>query len=210
MNIAFIEPASKQAVFFYEISKYFPSNIYPVFMSSNPKVISRLRKIGANVLDLDKLRPSKEVPSIAEIEASKGPLIRMKFVGDRKVEERAFFVYRRLSRIIDELSISFIVVWGGTGLETSIASHLISKKERGGTIFCQNGYFPQTIQVDTEGSNYWSSITPKIETEIEKLTFDNNFYEELMRVISNYKKGENIIDFDPPYNHCYMQFQNLL
>lgn len=150
--------------FVWQLSKYLAERGYePHFASFLPREQLWLRKnsIRANPANVYGVRnyPIREnVFDAREIDEILGFAIQ-KSGGKRRVwEERLLRVASVLSDLLDSHDFNAAVIWNGEDFTGKALANLA--RRRGiKTVFCENGYFPNTLQVDLQGVNVHSSVT---------------------------------------------------
>jgi capsular polysaccharide export protein len=67
----------------------------------------------------------------------------------------------RIEAFLESSRVQAIMVWNGAPLAAALAT-VLARRRGMPVLFCENGYLPGTMQIDTQGVNYWSSHTPAI------------------------------------------------
>jgi len=67
----------------------------------------------------------------------------------------------RIEAFYESSRIQAVMVWNGAPLAACLATALARRRGMP-VLFCENGYLPGTMQIDSQGVNYWNSHTPAI------------------------------------------------
>lgn len=150
--ILFVSPPRRVVQFFAETAKH--CGLDWRYFSIKPPVRSILRQLGVSCLPLSgRLDAVQNAAARVELPGYKR--------GERLVGRRALIQQRvaaTLTHAIDEQKIEALFIWNGAGLIGATAAGIA--RARGlPVLFAENGYFPDTMQLDPRGVNNASSAT---------------------------------------------------
>ena len=150
--VLFVSPPRRAVQFFAETALRLPVDWR--FLSLKPSVRSILSQLGVEALPRRR-RLDAATTGDAEVHLpnyKRGEVLRG---GRARVQQR---VKATLQRVIDEQQIGALFIWNGSGLIGATAVAIA--RERGmPVLFAENGYFPDTMQLDALGVNQASSAT---------------------------------------------------
>jgi len=195
-NLAFIELGSSLVHYFCESSRMLDAEISPVFYSTKTKVRSKLEQLGRHMFPERKRAISPQpIPQLIFDAVVNGKL-RVSISDSRRQQAQASYHFTALERLFQECRIDAIFVWNGSGLAASIAICL-ARKHGKKIIFGENGYFPHTIQIDSEGVNFKSSVTKVVSRRYDKIAMDPDKVLQLKTLISEYK-ANRVTEYQKP------------
>ncbi|WP_169577615.1 capsular polysaccharide export protein, LipB/KpsS family [Sinimarinibacterium sp. CAU 1509] len=151
-RVLFVSPPRRAVQFFAETARRFPVDWH--FFSVKPPVRSVLHQLGLRCLPgdgrlvkADQAEATVHLPGYKRGEQLSGRLAR--------VQQR---IAATLERAIDQQGIDALLVWNGAGLIGATAAQ-IARRRGLPILFGENGYFPDTLQLDPAGVNQASSAT---------------------------------------------------
>lgn len=99
-----------------------------------------------------------------------------------------------LYTFLKDNNVNLVIVWNGDALEAALPICL-ARKLGIKTIFMENGYFPGTVVMDTQGVNAKNSL-PRNRDFYENLSIDEEKLKQLKGINPEYRKlrGENKLD----------------
>jgi capsular polysaccharide export protein len=132
---------------------------------------------------------------------SSGPAYRVyKFIMKLKCQA----LYFHLDKHFSENSYESAYIWNGALFPQSLVSHL-SKKYEIKMLYFENGHFPLTIQADTNGINYYSSLTQE-QSFYRNLSFvDSELLPEDIGIRAN--KVKYSLKTSLPQKYLFVPFQ---
>ena len=214
MKLAFIDLGPNNVQFFTEVANRLPGDIESTFFATRIKVRSKLKKLGK------KVEPSmwfwKETDlQQDEIDGILNPILIYRYKNRDDLIKRIRKVYTVMLRFIEEENIDAIFVWNGSGLTTSVAVYIARKKGLK-TIYGENGYFPNTMQIDSQGVNQAASITGVVDHEYRDITPDPEVYNEFRKMLEDFRNGRKP-QYSPPakkikasvFSHLIAEIQGL-
>ena len=68
------------------------------------------------------------------------------------LKQQASFLYAELDNLLQSRKVDGVFVWNGSGLAASVARE-VAKHYGVPVVYGENGYFPHTIQIDSQGVN---------------------------------------------------------
>ena len=130
----------------------------------------------------ERIQEGEDLLSPEKIADITNPVLEWRY-GDKKRLHRQFSrLHYALRNFFDQERIDAVFIWNGSDREGRVASTLA--RQRGmKTLFGENGYLPDTIQIDPVGINYAASVTKRIAAEMEAVKIDPAIQAELQRRI---------------------------
>ncbi len=151
-RVLFVSPPRRVVQFFAETARRFAVDWH--FFSLKPPVRNVLHQLGlgclpanGRLLKTTRAEATAHLPGYKRGEQLSGRLAR--------VQQR---IEVTLERAIDRQSIEALLVWNGAGLIGATAA-AIARRRGLPILFGENGYFPDTLQLDPAGVNQASSAT---------------------------------------------------
>jgi len=191
LKIAFIDLGSRLVQYFAEVARQMEPNIQSYFYCTKPKAYSIAKRSGfptfpnkGDVVD------TGMVPSDIESEILNDKIL-TENPDRKKLADRLHRLYPSLRAFLENHRIDAVFLWNGSGLAASTAIHL-ARSMGLKTVFGENGYFYNTLQIDPVGVNQASSITEKIEREYRQQKIEAGRLQELDAVIDSYRSGANL------------------
>ena len=200
IRLAYIDLGSRLVQYFVEVSKLLKPEVEVYFFCLKPKPRSIAKQSGFPTFP-ESFSPAHSglIPeNIQERVFNDKILTENPDVG--KLRKKLERIYPSLQQFLEQQQIDAVFLWNGSGLASSIAIYLAH--ERGlKTLFGENGYFYNTIQLDPSGVNQAASITPKIAREYARTELEPAKLEQLRQLIDIYRNNESV---------TYTPGQNLL
>lgn len=85
--------------------------------------------------------------------------MKAKYGGSDEVwRHRVNLIYRKIEQVVVERKIEWIVMWNGNDCMGKVCQ-LLAKKHCLKTLYLENGYFPNTLQIDPKGVNAQASVS---------------------------------------------------
>lgn len=151
-RVLFVSPPRRAVQFFAEGARRLPVDW--LFFSVKPPVRSILKQCGVA------LQPGRA--RLDAVPATDGEIRLDNYKRGEQLRGRRARVQRRvaatLERVIDEQAITALFIWNGAGMIGASAA-MIARRRGLPVLFAENGYFPDTLQLDPRGVNYASSAT---------------------------------------------------
>ena len=171
MRLAFISLGSQLIQYFSELRPYLQARgIEPFYFTLNPKVRDQMRVMGvayepASVgKHADPLTPE-------QIAAIMNPVLELRYRDKRKLHEQISQYYALLQDFMTASRIDAVFVWNGSGRAARVAAFIA--RQRGlPVLFGENGYLPDTIQIDPEGVNQLASVSRRIGNAIDHVRIE--------------------------------------
>ena len=199
-SIAFIDPGPNLVQFLVGVGVYLAPAYQPVFFSRHVKSHSLLRRLGQEVYP--RHRPGRMKGWPADISLDPEPLIaRLRKASDRDLVRQRAPAFRELVRELDgfleAIQPKGVFLWNGSGLAAAVTEQLA--RARGiPLLFGENGYLPNTLQLDPDGVNAFASITGRLSlSEIQALPYSERQLQEFNTLLSNYRAGQAPIHAEP-------------
>ena len=188
INIAFIDLGTNLVSFFSEVAKALEPEISAYFYCTKPKPWSLADRLGLAVYPQPQtLQNPTDIPD--EI---KNTIFNKKILAEnsdyKKLTTKLSRIYPSLKTFLEQQQIDAIFLWNGSGLVSSTAIFLAQDKGLK-TVFGENGYFYNTIQLDTEGVNQASSITAKIAKAYRSVVLEAAKLQQLRELIDAYRNN---------------------
>ncbi len=199
--LAFIEPGPNLVQYLVAVGERLAPHDSPVFFSTRVKSRSLLRRLG------QKIYPRGSWPGVPDGAATtelnrEWMIARLRKDSDRdQIRDDTLRVRRlilRLDRFMEEQSPAALFFWNGSGLTTVLAESLA--RRRGiPCLFAENGYLPNTLQLDPSGVNAFSSIAQDCSLDaIRSRVFTDEQIDEFDRLITDYRAGRSPSRTPPP------------
>ena len=166
----------------------------PVFFSTRVKSRSLLKRLGQEVQDSQALGRASEGRDAPAIDSER-LIARLRKGSDRALVQDSS---DRMARLAGDLS-TFISVtqpagvflWNGSGLMAAMTEQ-IARALGIPLVVAENGYLPNTLQLDSEGVNAFSSIGRDLDLDrIRALSYTQEQSLTLDRVLSDYRCGRS-------------------
>ncbi len=188
IKIAFIDLGTNLVSFFSAVSKQLEPDISAVFYCTKPKPWSIADRLGLAVYP--KEQTSANPANIPD--EIKSEILNKKILAEnpdnKKLLKKLNHLYPSLKVFLEQQQIDAIFLWNGSGLVSS-AAILLAQDKGLKTIYGENGYFYNTIQLDTEGVNQASSITEKIAREYRTVDLETAKLGQLKELIDAYRNN---------------------
>lgn len=191
--VVFIDPGPRLVQFLAEVGERLAPDYRPVFFSCHVKGRSLLRRLGQEVHP--RRRTGRADGWSARIRLDPERLLgqlRRDSDRDRVCRRTPDFCWLvgELDGLLDAVQPAALFFWNGSGLAASVAEQLA--RPRGIPIlFGENGYLPNTLQLDAEGVNAFSSIGRGISLEeIRSRSYSDAERHELEALIQAYRRGQ--------------------
>ncbi|EXJ17058.1 capsular polysaccharide export protein, LipB/KpsS family [Imhoffiella purpurea] len=189
-TIAFIEPGPNLVQFLAAVGRRLGPDHRAAFFSTRVKSRSLLRRLGQDPQPRRRSRPDADAGPPLDMASL---LTRLRKTGDRALVEarspEVIQLARDLDDFLDRHEPAGIFLWNGSGLSAAIADQLASRRGIP-RIFAENGYLPNTLQVDPQGVNAFASIGRGMDLdEIRSLSYGPEQIREFERMLADYRAG---------------------
>ncbi|MBK1718930.1 capsular biosynthesis protein [Thiocystis violacea] len=192
--ILFIDPGPNLVQYLAAVGERLAPHYRAVFFSRRVKSRGLLRRLGQEIHpDRDARRAHAPSPSIRiDPEAL---LARLRKESDKALTREQGPAFRRLvgelDACLDRLQPAGVFCWNGSGLAAAIAEQLA--RARGlPLLFAENGYLPNTLQLDPEGVNAFSSIGRDLDLDaIRARPYSDQQRRELDARLDDYRAGKS-------------------
>jgi capsular polysaccharide export protein len=189
IRLAFIDLGTKPIQFFAEVSKSLAPDVHACFYCAKPKPLSIAQRLGLDAYAADS-SPDNPGPLPPEAEQK---ILNAKIIAEnpdrQRLGNRLHKHYHALQRFLEQRQIDAVFLWNGSGLLASTASYLAQQRNLK-TIYGENGYFYDTIQLDPEGVNQAASVTNRIAEEYRKTAIDPIKLEQLRAMLEAYRNDK--------------------
>jgi capsular polysaccharide export protein len=190
--IAFIAPGPNLVQYLAAVGERLAPGYRAVFFSRRVKSRSLLRRLGQAIYPKSRWWSEGEEPHPVAIDA--GALAaRLRKVSDRAALQQGAPEVQRLASeldaFIETIRPAAVFCWNGSGLTAGIAAQLA--RARGiPVLFAENGYLPNTLQLDPEGVNALASIAraPDLEA-IRALSYPPDQLQAFEVLLAEYRAG---------------------
>jgi capsular polysaccharide export protein len=186
-RIAFIELGSRLVNFFSAVSNSLGPDIQVFFFCTKPKTRSIASRFG-NVVYPKQGESSEPPPDLDDATINK--ILNQKILTEnpnrKKLSRELNRIFASLKAFIETEKIDAMLLWNGSGLVASCAAHLARTKGVR-TIYGENGYFYNTMQLDPAGVNQAASISLHIADDYLNIEIDAARQKELEAVIDSYR-----------------------
>jgi len=198
-SIAFIEPGPNLVQFLAAVGERLAPTHRAVFFSTRVKSRSLLRRLGQEVLPQSVSARTAKPTLELDTEAL---LARLRKTGDRALVERQspalFQLAGKIDAFFDQVEPAGIFLWNGSGLTAAIADQLASRRGIP-RLFAENGYLPNTLQIDPEGVNAFASIGRELDLEeIRAQIYSQDQIQEFEILLADYRGGRPPRRSPPP------------
>lgn len=188
-RIAFIDLGSRLVNFFSAVSRSLGPDIQVFFYCTKPKTRSIASRLGHAVYP----KPGS-TPQATELDdAIKNKILNDKILFENPDKQRLTKelnrIFASLKSFLEEEKIDTILLWNGSGLVSSSAIFLAQAKGLR-TIYGENGYFYNTMQLDPMGVNQAASITRHIANDYLKIDIDTARQKDLETLIHAYRNNK--------------------
>lgn len=198
--VVFIDPGPNLVQFFVGVGAALAPAYHPVFFSRQVKSRSLLRRLGQEVYPPRRSGRVDGWPDGIGIDPE--PLIeRLRKASDRElVRQRApafCWLVRELDNFLAAIQPSGVFLWNGSGLAAATTEQLA--RARGiPLLFGENGYLPNTLQLDPKGVNAFASIGLQMRlADIQALHYSEPQLREFDSLIAGYRSGQTPIRSEP-------------
>ena len=188
MRLAFISLGSQLIQFFSELKPYLQQReIEPFYFTLNPKVRSLMKGMGVEFAP-GKIAKEEDTLTSGLIAAVMNPVLELRYPDKKQLNRRIAHLHRALRDFFDRHRIDAIFVWNGSGLVASVAASIA--RQRGMRIlYGENGYLPDTIQIDPQGVNQLASVTQRIAAALDSVEIEPENMAELQHRIQLLHSG---------------------
>lgn len=199
--IAVIDPGPNLVQFFVGVGACLAPDARLVFFSRHAKSRSLLRRLGQTVHPRWRTGRAERWPEGMGIDpASLVARLRKESDRDRVRHGSPDFCWlvRELDGFLAAIQPCGIFLWNGSGLAAAVAEQLA--RARGiPLLFGENGYLPNTLQLDPEGVNALASFgaRPGLD-EIRALRFSAPQLQEFDAMVADYRSGRAPVRTPPP------------
>lgn len=187
MKIAFIEPGSGIVQFFSTIAHELPQPMQAIFFSRVPKVRSKLNRMGHTPYPIHRYKAPARLTR-EQLRALISPKVLQTASTPEAALSKAARLAPQLESFLLEERIDAVFLWNGSGLTTSLVS-AFARQHGIRTLYGENGYLPNTMQLDPEGVNYFASITREAPQSFMSHTHDETRWKALQHLLKNYRNG---------------------
>lgn len=197
LRLGFINLKPDLIVFFRELYPFLMQRgIEPIFFTLNPKVRSIMKSL--DVQCFPRTLDIKEIALPGDFaDKFMNPALKIRYSDkEQQLISRVKKTYSALLDFIEHEKIDALFVWNGTAPEESTAAALASDHEIP-ILFGENGYLPNTIQIDPQGINNAASIKQHIYKGLENLHIDPQTHSELHQRINLLHSGAKWITRKP-------------
>lgn len=192
-TIAFMDPGPNLAQFFAEVGARLAPDYRPVFFARHVKSRSLLRRLGQEVHPRRRTGRTEGWSDRIRLD-EEGLIARLRKTSDRELVRRrppAFrWLVRELDAFLDAAPPAGVFLWNGSGLAAAVTEQLA--RARGiPVLFGENGYLPNTLQLDPEGVNAFSSIGRGMTLDdIRALPYSETQIREFDALLDAYRAGQ--------------------
>jgi capsular polysaccharide export protein len=193
-TIAFIDPGPNLVQFLVGVGKRLAPDDRAVFFSLHVKSRSLLRRLGQEVHPWRRAGRADGWPESFAIDSA-ALIARLRKSSDRDlVRQRAptfCWLVRELDHFLEATQPKGVFIWNGSGLATALTVQLA--RARGiPLLFAENGYLPNTLQLDPEGVNAFASIGGRISlSDIQALSYSDAQIRDFDRLVADYRAGKS-------------------
>ncbi len=190
--VAFIDPGPNLVQYLVAMGARLAPAYRPVFFSRRVKSRSLLRRLGQEVHPDRRAARARDWPGHVRVDTE--PLIaRLRKASDQALVSEGAPAFRslvgELDAFLSAVDPAAVFLWNGSGLAAAITEQLA--RARGiPLLFAENGYLPNTLQLDPEGVNAFASLGRDIGLEeIRALTYSADRIAELEALLDDYRAG---------------------
>lgn len=188
MKIAFIELGPGIVQFFAAAARHLPPSFEAVFFSTAPKVRSKLKRMGMKPYPRRRRTPcSNQAPGREQLKKIVSPKVLNTVSDPEKVLTEAAELAPQIEAFLVEEKVDAVFLWNGSGLTSSLATAFACKHGIA-TIYGENGYLPNTMQIDPAGVNFYASITEEAPQAYLTYRRDDATWDELQHLLERYRK----------------------
>ena len=203
MKIIFIDLGNEVSSFFSSIAHDHAKDMDFVFFSSKPKPISILKKNNAKIYTFKKNIKINDM-SFDEIKDKISPKVFVEYNDIEKLKTDALLFYQNLKLLFSNEKPDAIMVWNGSGLVSSLACSL-AKDYDARCIYGENGYFPGTMQLDSEGANDYASIKPKVKEFLKEFAPTSKQINSFNELLTLYRDDKSLyLKIDNPTKPSFL------
>jgi capsular polysaccharide export protein len=186
-NIAFIDLGSRLVSYFIEVSKELEPDVKAAFFCSKKKPWSIAKRSGLPTFPTSfSTIASRRVPH-----KLKQLIINKKILAstpnENKLAKKIDWLYPTLERFLIQQKIDAVFLWNGSGLAASICV-MLAQEMHLKTIFGENGYFHNTMQLDPQGVNQAASITRSIANDYLSMELQADKLQQLQAMMQIYRQ----------------------
>lgn len=192
-SLAFIDPGPNLVQYLTAVGERLGPDYRPVFFARHPKSRSLLRRLGHEV---HPARRSGKSGWPASIQLDPERLVsRLRKESDRELVRRQdpsfCWLAGELDRFVTAVRPAALFFWNGSGLAAGIAEQI--GRARGiPLLFAENGYLPNTLQLDPEGVNAFASIGRGMDLDdFRAIGYSADEVRELDRLLDDYRAGKS-------------------
>lgn len=191
--IAFIDPGPNLVQYLSAVGDRLGPDYRPVFFARQVKSRSLLRRLGRERHPRQRAGQASDWPAWLPLDRER-LVARLRKDSDRAQVLRndpAFcWLVRELDSFLAAVQPAALFFWNGSGLAAGIAEQL--GRARGiPLLFAENGYLPNTLQLDPEGVNAFSSIGRGMSLEsLAIIRYSDHEIAEFERAIDDYRAGK--------------------
>ncbi len=198
--IAFIDPGPNLVQFLVGVGDRLAPDDGSVFFSRHVKSRSLLRRLGQEVYPKRRSGQADAWPESLGIDPE-SLVARLRKASDRdRVRQSSpdfCWLVSELNRFLAATEPQGVFLWNGSGLAAAVTEQLA--RARGiPLLFGENGYLPNTLQLDPEGVNAFSSIGWRMGlADIRAISYSEPQIQEFDAVIADYRAGRTPIRSRP-------------
>lgn len=190
-RIAFIDLGSRLVNFFSAVSRSLGPEIQVFFYCTKAKPWSIADRLGHVVYP--KPGEASRAPDLDD--ATKEAILNDKILfanpDDKRLTRELTRTFASLKAFLEAEQIDVMLLWNGSGLAASCAAFLAQAKGLR-TIYGENGYFYNTMQLDPKGVNQAASISQRIADDYLSIGIDAARQKELETVIDIYRNDKPV------------------
>lgn len=187
LTLGFVDPGLRKAPFFLDLRHRLAPNIQCVYYSRRTIVRGFVRSAGAPLFPSMWRWPRTYCISDESLREAMGE--KEWTVRGPKLARRARRLLFDLDQFLEGQKLDAVLVWNGSNLVVSLAAYLA--RQRGlPVIYAEHGYLPGTLQLDTRGINYHSSVTACVQQGLATLPAEPTLDLALDQEIQAYKNGK--------------------
>lgn len=189
MRLGFINLSMKLTHYFAELGPYLkPFDIQPVYFTLNPKVRSMMARMGVPYAPQWVVK-GEDILSEAVIAEIMDPVLEHRYHNKQRLHRYLARLHHALREFYERERIDAVFIWNGSDPEGRVAMTLA--RHRGmKMVFGENGYLPDTMQLDPEGINYAASVTRRLGGAVEAVNIDPVKQGELQRRVQQLQQRQ--------------------
>jgi len=189
MRLGFINLSAKLTHYFAELEPYLQSyDIQPCFFTLNPKVRNMMSRMGVRYFP-GRIDKAEDLLSPEKNREILDPVLNLRYRNKSRLYREFARLHYALRNFFESEQIDAVFIWNGTDREGRVAITLA--REIGlKTLFGENGYLPDTIQIDPAGINYAASVTRRVAAAIDNVVIDPETYAGLEHRIQLLHSGK--------------------